>query len=88
MEKNIFLNPVMWVPSDERIQSSQIFKFIKEINDFNKKSLPEEGIIKEVIIFIKNSLPEEGFMKELMIFIKKSLGYDSQPLDHRQRRLW
>jgi acetoacetyl-CoA synthetase len=33
MEKDLVLNPVMWVPSDERIKSSQIFKFIREIND-------------------------------------------------------
>ena len=33
MEKDIISNPVMWTPSDERINSSQMFKFIKVIND-------------------------------------------------------
>ncbi len=33
MEKKIVSNPVMWTPSDERIKSSQMSKFIKEIND-------------------------------------------------------
>ena len=33
MEKEIVSNPVMWTPSDERIKSSQMSKFIKEIND-------------------------------------------------------
>ena len=33
MEKDIVSNPVMWRPSDERIKSSQIFKFIRAIND-------------------------------------------------------
>ncbi len=32
MEKNIVFNPVMWCPSDERIKSSQIYKFMREIN--------------------------------------------------------
>ena len=33
MEKDKILNPVMWAPSDERIKSSQMFKFIKNNND-------------------------------------------------------
>ena len=33
MEKDIISNPVMWTPSDERINSSQMFKFIKAINN-------------------------------------------------------
>ncbi len=33
MEKDIISNPVMWSPSDERINSSQMFKFIKVINN-------------------------------------------------------
>ena len=33
MEKDIISNPVMWTPSDERINSSQMFKFIKVINN-------------------------------------------------------
>ncbi|MDA9657529.1 acetoacetate--CoA ligase [Alphaproteobacteria bacterium] len=33
MGKNIVSNPVIWSPSDERIKSSQMFKFIKNNND-------------------------------------------------------
>ena len=33
MKKDIVSNPVMWTPSDKRIKSSQMFKFIKGIND-------------------------------------------------------
>ena len=33
MEKNIISNPVIWKPSDERIKSSQMFKFVKAINN-------------------------------------------------------
>ena len=33
MEKNKVLNPVMWTPSDERIKSSQMFRFIQNINE-------------------------------------------------------
>ena len=33
MEKDIFSNPVMWTPSEERIKSSQIYSFIKNINE-------------------------------------------------------
>ena len=33
MKKDIISNPVMWTPSDERINSSQMFKFIKVINN-------------------------------------------------------
>ncbi len=33
MQKDIFSNPVMWTPSDEGIKSSQMYKFIKRIND-------------------------------------------------------
>ena len=33
MKKDKILNPVMWAPSDERIKSSQMFKFIKYNND-------------------------------------------------------
>ena len=33
MQKDIVLNPVMWTPSDERIKSSQMLKFIKGVND-------------------------------------------------------
>ena len=33
MEKDKISNPVMWAPSDERIKSSQMFKFIKYNND-------------------------------------------------------
>ncbi len=32
MEKDIISNPVMWTPSDEKINSSQMSKFIKVIN--------------------------------------------------------
>ena len=33
MKNDIISNPVMWTPSDERINSSQMFKFIKVINN-------------------------------------------------------
>ena len=33
MEKDIVTNPIMWTPSDERIKSSQIFRFIQNINE-------------------------------------------------------
>ncbi len=33
MQKDIFSNPVMWTPSDKGIKSSQMYKFIKCIND-------------------------------------------------------
>ena len=32
MKKEIISNPVLWSPSDERIKSSQMYKFIKIIN--------------------------------------------------------
>ena len=28
----MFSNPVMWIPSDEKIESSQMYKFMKKIN--------------------------------------------------------
>ncbi|MDC3116227.1 acetoacetate--CoA ligase [Alphaproteobacteria bacterium] len=33
MKKDIVSNPIMWTPSDERIKTSQMFKFMKEINN-------------------------------------------------------
>ena len=33
MEKEILSNPILWSPSDERIKSSQMFKFIQNINE-------------------------------------------------------
>ena len=33
MEKDKVTNPVMWTPSDERIKSSQMFRFIQNINE-------------------------------------------------------
>ncbi len=33
MEKDIISNPVMWTPSNESLKSSQMFKFVKAIND-------------------------------------------------------
>ena len=33
MEKDIVTNPIMWTPSDERIKSSQMFRFIQNINE-------------------------------------------------------
>ena len=35
MKKEIVSNPVLWSPSDERIKSSQMYKFIKIINEKN-----------------------------------------------------
>ena len=35
MKKEIVSNPVLWCPSDERIKSSQMYKFIKTINKIN-----------------------------------------------------
>ena len=35
MKKEIVSNPVLWSPSDERIKSSQMYKFIKIINKKN-----------------------------------------------------
>ncbi len=32
MKKEIISNPVLWSPSDERVKSSQMYKFIKIIN--------------------------------------------------------
>ena len=32
MKKDMFSNPVMWIPSDEKIKSSQMYKFMKKIN--------------------------------------------------------
>ena len=28
----MFSNPVMWIPSDEKIKSSQMYKFMQKIN--------------------------------------------------------
>jgi len=33
MKKDIISNPIMWTPSDKRVKSSQMCKFIKVIND-------------------------------------------------------
>ena len=33
MEKDKVTNPVMWTPSDKRIKSSQMFRFIQNINE-------------------------------------------------------
>ena len=35
MKKKIVFNPVLWSPSDERIKSSQMYKFVKTINKKN-----------------------------------------------------
>ena len=35
MKKEIVSNPVLWSPSDERVKSSQMYKFIKIINEKN-----------------------------------------------------
>ena len=35
MKKELVFNPVLWTPSDERVKSSQMFKFIKIINEKN-----------------------------------------------------
>ena len=32
MKKEIVSNPVLWSPSDERVKSSQMYRFIKIIN--------------------------------------------------------
>ena len=33
MEKEVLLNPVLWSPSEERIKSSQMYKFMLYINE-------------------------------------------------------
>ena len=33
MKKEIVSNPVLWSPSEERVKSSQMYKFIKIINE-------------------------------------------------------
>ena len=38
MKKKV-INPVLWSPSDERVKSSQIFKFIKIINEKNNVNI-------------------------------------------------
>ena len=35
MKKEIVSNPVLWSPSDERVKSSQMYKFMKIINKKN-----------------------------------------------------
>ena len=32
MEKEILLNPILWSPSDDRVKSSQMFRFLQNIN--------------------------------------------------------
>ena len=32
MEKEVLINPILWAPTDERIQSSQIFRFKQNVN--------------------------------------------------------
>ena len=39
MKKDIFLNPVIWSPSDQRIKSSQMYQFIQNINEKNNIDL-------------------------------------------------
>ena len=39
MEKEIVSNPVLWSPSDERVKSSQMYKFIKIINEKNNVNI-------------------------------------------------
>ena len=39
MEKQIVSNPVIWAPSDERVKSSQMYKFIKTINKKNNLNI-------------------------------------------------
>ena len=39
MKKEIISNPVLWSPSEERVKSSQMYKFIKKINEKNKTNI-------------------------------------------------
>ena len=39
MRKEIIINPVLWSPSDERLKSSQMYKFIKFINEKNNVNI-------------------------------------------------
>ena len=39
MRKEIVINPVLWSPSDERLKSSQMYKFIKFINEKNNVNI-------------------------------------------------
>jgi len=32
MEKEILSNPILWSPSNERVKSSQMFRFLQNIN--------------------------------------------------------
>ncbi len=43
MEKNIVSNPVIWSPSDERVNSSNMYKFMKNINEKYNKNLDSFG---------------------------------------------
>ena len=33
MKKEIVSNPILWSPSEEKIKSSQMYKFMKNINE-------------------------------------------------------
>ena len=39
MKKEIVTNPILWSPSDEKIKSSQMFKFIQFINEINNTNI-------------------------------------------------
>ena len=44
MEKETLSNPILWSPSNERVKSSQIFRFLQNINakyDLNLDSFSE-----------------------------------------------
>ena len=44
MEKEILLNPILWSPSDDRVKSSQMFRFLQNINakyDLNLEGFSE-----------------------------------------------
>ena len=40
MENDIVSNPVIWSPSDERVKSSQMYEFMKNINKKYNINLP------------------------------------------------
>ena len=44
MENEIVSNPVIWSPSDERVKSSQMYKFMKNINE--KYNINLDGFIQ------------------------------------------
>ena len=85
MKKKV-TNPILWSPSDERVKSSQMYKFIKKINEKNNVNIQNFTDVYEILKLMKLTEQVEN-ERQLELFVNRLIDNHKNTNSHQTKKI-